>query len=187
MSRLLPVADRLWSRVVIMPSGCLEWTGAKKRYGYGTISDLSGSGRKNLPTHRLAWELTYGPIPDGLFICHRCDNPPCCNPDHLFLGTHTENMADMRSKGRHGFAAACAAGHPWTEESTRHIVVNGVPARRCRLCRREQEGIKDPFIETHCRECKTELARPGRSHYCGAACRNAVRNRTKRGTRREAA
>jgi hypothetical protein len=51
-------------------------------------------------TNRVAYIVTYGPIPDGMFVCHRCDNPPCCRPDHLFLGTQRENLADMKRKGR---------------------------------------------------------------------------------------
>lgn len=52
-------------------------------------------------SHRAAWELTHGPVPDGLFVLHRCDNPPCCNPAHLFLGTRGDNNRDARAKGRH--------------------------------------------------------------------------------------
>jgi hypothetical protein len=52
-------------------------------------------------SHRAAWKLTHGPIPDGLQVLHRCDNPPCCNPAHLFLGTQQDNIADMHKKGRY--------------------------------------------------------------------------------------
>ncbi|MGH7024521.1 MAG: HNH endonuclease signature motif containing protein [Caulobacteraceae bacterium] len=59
--------------------------------------------------HRLAWELANGPIPDGLLILHKCDNPVCCNPDHLFLGTAADNHADCAAKGRAAFQRKCRA------------------------------------------------------------------------------
>jgi hypothetical protein len=93
--RLTP--ERFWAKVNKLPSGCWEWTGATNKGGYGILHTLAYDSQK---AHRLAWELTHGPIPDGLLICHHCDNPPCCNPDHLFLGTHTDNMKDAFSKGR---------------------------------------------------------------------------------------
>ena len=86
-----------WSRLNERPSGCWEWSRAKTADGYGT-TDM---GRETILTHRLAWELTHGPIPEGALVCHRCDNPPCCNPEHLFLGTYGDNARDTVAKGRH--------------------------------------------------------------------------------------
>jgi hypothetical protein len=83
-------------------SGCVLWTGALNAAGYGTIGRGAVHEGKIL-AHRLAWELINGPIPDGLEICHDCpggDNPRCVNPDHMFLGTHLDNVADCFAKGR---------------------------------------------------------------------------------------
>lgn len=66
--------------------------------GYGALWDRSIN--NNRTAHRLAWEFARGPIPEGQWVLHRCDNPPCCNPSHLFLGTQTENDADRTTKGR---------------------------------------------------------------------------------------
>lgn len=91
-------ADRLAARLV-RKGDCLEWTGKRKATGYGQIQ-FEG---KNTTTHRMAWAIWKGPIPEGMHVLHKCDNPACCNTDHLFLGTHAENMKDMVTKKR----AAC--------------------------------------------------------------------------------
>lgn len=94
--------ERLWSRVDRSggPDACWPWAGANWK-GHGRIKPPGGVGSPLKP-HRVAWELTHGPIPNGLCICHRCDNPPCCNPSHMFLGSHQDNWDDMNNKGRHG-------------------------------------------------------------------------------------
>ena len=75
--------------------------------------------------HRLAWELTFGPIPDGLHVLHACDNPPCIRPDHLMLGTQRANMRDAGRKGRLGvgkYATHCKRGHPFEGNTYIHPV-----------------------------------------------------------------
>lgn len=76
---------------------CVEWEHARDRNNYGRVTDKSG---RVVFTHRRAWEIVNGPIAGGLCVLHRCDNPPCFNTNHLFLGTQAENMADMKAKGR---------------------------------------------------------------------------------------
>lgn len=81
-------------------SGCWLWTSSYTSNGYGEISIGGRSNREVLRAHRLSWAIFRGPIPEGMLVCHKCDNPPCCNPDHLFLGTQSDNMRDMVRKGR---------------------------------------------------------------------------------------
>lgn len=78
------------------PSECWTWTRAANEKGYGVVY-VDGVRWK---THRFAWFATFGPIPAGLMVLHNCDNPPCCNPDHLRLGTNADNVRDMITKGR---------------------------------------------------------------------------------------
>ena len=99
----MPVAERYWSKVDRSggSGACWPWTAARHGQGYGLFTQDGKLHR----AHRVAWSLTHGAIPKsvgfhGTCVLHRCDNPPCCNPEHLFLGTHFDNMRDMSNKGR---------------------------------------------------------------------------------------
>ena len=99
--KIKPIEDRFWAAIT-KTSECWLWTGTVHDQGYGTIQVRRR--RENICyhiyAHRFSWELHNGPIPKGLFVCHKCDNPPCTRPDHLFLGTNIENMQDSLRKGR---------------------------------------------------------------------------------------
>ena len=92
-----PPADRFWSKVQIgAPDQCWEWKAGMFQSGYGLFK-LDGKLQR---AHRVSYQLNHGPIPDGLFILHWCDNPGCVNPAHLHLGTHVDNMRERGERGR---------------------------------------------------------------------------------------
>ena len=96
------VPERFQDFITKTASGCWEWAGTKDDRGYGIIRKSQGArdSSKRLAAHRWSYEIHKGEIPYGMLVCHSCDNPPCVNPDHLWLGTHKDNAQDMISKGR---------------------------------------------------------------------------------------
>jgi len=95
--RRIPLEERFWKKVR-KTNDCWEWTGCTDQKGYGRIAIKQHNSPGRAP--RIAWELHFGLIPAGLHVLHKCDNPKCVRPDHLFLGTNDDNMNDKRTKGR---------------------------------------------------------------------------------------
>lgn len=131
-------ADRLNSRLIAV-DGCRVFTGWRDKDGYGWLR-VNG---KKVGAHRVAWELENGPIPTGLSVLHRCDNPPCCDVGHLFIGTQADNVADREAKGRTKLPSNsgeyqrakthCPQGHPYSGDN---LLVQSDGWRRCRACTR---------------------------------------------------
>jgi hypothetical protein len=107
-------ADALWDQLEETKDGCWEWRGGSSHgWGYGLVHHKE-KGRQ-VTAHRLAWELVNGSIPKGMLVCHRCDNPPCCNPAHLWLGTMQDNQADKVQKGRNYKPERVGTELPWAK------------------------------------------------------------------------
>jgi hypothetical protein len=130
----IPDEQRLWAKVERLgPDDCWEYREGRNGNGYGLVTTDTGTRL----AHRVAWEVTNGPIAEGMSVCHRCDNPPCCNPNHLFLGTHQENMADSKRKGRVRLPMLKGEAHPQArldEDAVRAIrlgyALGGISHRR---------------------------------------------------------
>ena len=117
-----PIAERLWSRVETTDN-CWLWTGSRNARGYGQLAQPGGAARPLL-AHRVSWEIAHGPIPDGLFVLHACDNPPCVRPSHLFLGTNLDNSHDMLRKDR-----GCRKLTNAQVQEVRELIASGIPNR----------------------------------------------------------
>lgn len=120
MHIVLPLKDRFWHKVdKSNEDGCWTWMGNKNQRGYGMLWISDAPAVKRL-AHRISWELHNGAIPHGLGVLHKCDNPPCVNPAHLFIGTFRENMKDKVAKERHARGIK-TPNHILTDDQVREI------------------------------------------------------------------
>lgn len=160
-----PLAERFWAKIAKADSGsCWPWLGYKMKNGYGkvTVGSRTDGSKHQVLAHRLAYELTYGPIVDEMYVCHTCDNQRCCNPSHLFLGDQFRNMQDAANKGRlHGNGISgdahylrlkthCKSGHPYDEVNTCWLPDG---TRQCRICNRLRG---DRFVLAHAKTKKSD-------------------------------
>lgn len=133
--RLRSLSERFWKKVQKAgPDECWLWRGARQKlHGYG-VMHREGARSRKAGAHRISFELHNGAIPDGLNVCHHCDNPPCVNPAHLFLGTHADNVADKVAKGRQ--RSACGAQHYRTKLTNENVIAIKSSAERSRALAR---------------------------------------------------
>lgn len=122
-------------------SACILWDGARSGDGYGTVT-ING---KQHAAHRIAWAKANGEIPAGKWVLHKCDNPICVNPEHLFVGTPKENIQDCISKGRRNTPrGSCHANAKLTEDQVRQILVKARDTKRAELAR--GYGVSEALI-----------------------------------------
>lgn len=148
-----PLEERFWEKVR-KDEGCWEWTAAKTQ-GYGVIR--LGPNLGNRGAHVVSYEMNIGPV-NGQWVLHKCDNPSCVRPDHLFLGDATDNNRDMMSKGRswQQNRTECPHGHPYTRENTYYTEGR----RRCRQCRRFKRRVNR--TESEQQEMRNRMGAPRR-------------------------
>lgn len=134
-------AARFWTKVQ-KSDACWEWTGAVTRAGYGHFAWYENDQHRQGGAHRYSWMLAFGHIPEAMLVCHRCDNRRCVRPEHLFLGTFTDNEHDKIAKGRkrnqNTGKTHCVRGHEFTAENTIPHIRGGRMCRACKTLRRSQ-------------------------------------------------
>lgn len=156
----MTLSERFWAKVDKRGLGeCWEWRGATTADGYGWLS----LGGRNGPAgaHRISWNLHKGSIPDNLWVLHRCDNPRCVNPEHLFLGTTQDNTADMVAKGRHRPPPYPIGEQQWSAKLT---------AEKVRLIRSMADNYSHRDISSRFSISKTQVARI----LCGKSWRHVL-------------
>lgn len=165
---------------------CWEWQGARlpvRRFpGAFSYGRLAWQGRHTY-AHHVAWLLTNGPIPSRLWVLHRCDNPPCCNPSHLFLGTAQDNVADRERKGR-TFRGARVNARLLTARLVRGPTVSHRPTRAM-SDRRAPSTFPAERTPRVCDECGNTFEASTLQSYCSKQCGNRVRMRRHRRTGRD--
>jgi len=152
--------ERFWAKVV-KADGCWKWLGAKTQ-GYGNLAKgRRGEGIIRAP--RLSYQIHFGEIPEGMVVRHKCDNPECTNPDHLEIGTHADNMADIVNRRRHHTHSQthCINGHAFNDQNTYTHPKTG--HRYCKVCKAKKSkeahkekrgdkfGISTYKVRTHCK------------------------------------
>ncbi len=143
-----PATNRFWRAVDKQSNDkCWPWMGARHYKGYGEFVVSKGNKTK---AHRFSWTCKHGAIPDGMIICHKCDNPPCCNPSHLFLGTQKTNKEDSINKHRHAYGERSGRAK-LTAEKVSQIRAMDKQANFTRLSLAAKFGISGRMVTAICR------------------------------------